>query len=166
MDDLTDNAESKKIADMLRQQQLQQMMQKFALNPSQDQQTPLSLDDNSEPPLQTNFGSPFYIAGGQMRDIPTPKGIPAGFYNPPMSFQQGVNVTPLMVGANIPVGEGNLTGNVLGTNVNAPNYSKTGINQVGLGYSAPVGGGTLSANVNIPTQGNNYNAMLRYNKQF
>jgi hypothetical protein len=35
-----------------------------------------------------------------------------------------------------------------------------------MGYSAPVGGGTLSANVNAPAQGKNYGAMLQYNKSF
>jgi hypothetical protein len=166
MEELEPTADAKKIAEMLRQQQMQKIMQSFQANaPMNTDQLNANLQ-SQEPPMQNSMGSPMYAMGGQMADIPTPQGVPAGFYNPQQTFQQGVKMNPLMIGGSVPMGEGRLHGNVLGTSVQAPGYNRTGINQAGLGYSAPVGGGTLSANVNVPTQGNNYNAMLRYNKAF
>ena len=162
MEDLPQNPDAKRLADMLRQQQLQQMMQRFQAN-APVQQMPI---ENQAPPMQDNMGTNLRMAGGQMPDIPVPQGVPQGFLNPQQQFQRGVNMTPLMIGADVPMGQGRLSGNVMGANVAAPGYNRTGINQVGLGYSAPVGGGTLSADVNVPTQGSNYNAMLRYNKRF
>ena len=164
MDGLPENPDAQRLAEMLRQQQLQQMMQRFQANAPVNQ-TPIGMEDR-EPPMQYNMGSPVQVAGGQMPDIPVPQGVPQGFYNPQQTFQRGMNMTPLAVSGSMPMGEGRLHGNVMGSNVSAPGYNRTGLNQVGLGYSAPVGGGTLSANVNVPTQGNNYNAMLRYNKPY
>jgi hypothetical protein len=106
------------------------------------------------------------VAGGQMLDMPVPRGVPEGFLTPQQTFQSGINATPLMIGANIPMGQGSLQANVMGANVNAPGFSRTGINGVGLGYSHPVGGGKLTGTVNVPTQGSGYNAMLQYSKQF
>jgi len=164
MDDLPQNVDAQRLAELLRQQQLEQIKQKFQLNALTDQ-VPLGMEDRL-PPTQYNISSPVQLAGGQMFDIPVPQGVPQGFLNPQQTFQRGINMTPLGISGNMPVSEGMLQGNVMGTNVAAPGFNRTGINQVGLGYSAPVGGGTLSANVNVPTQGNNYNAMLRYNKSF
>jgi hypothetical protein len=106
------------------------------------------------------------VAGGQMSNIPVPNGVPEGFLNPQQTYQSGINMTPLMVGANIPMGQGTLQANVMGSNVNAPGFSKTGVNQMGLGYSYPVGGGTLTGTVNKPLQGSGVDAMLQYSKQF
>lgn len=168
MEDLVQNPDAQRLAQILRQQQLDQMMQKFKIN------EPVGVDNlnanlanyQSEPPMQGNMGTNFRMGGGQMTDVPTPQGVPQGFLNPQQQFRQGINMTPLMVGADMPMGQGRLTGNVMGANVAAPGYNRTSINQVGLGYSQPVAGGTLSADVNVPTQGSNYNAMLRYNKRF
>ena len=164
MDDLPQNLDAQRLAKLLRQQELEQMMQKFQLNAPIDQ-VPLGMEDR-QPPTQYNMGSPVQLAGGQMFDIPVPQGVPQGFLNPQQTFQRGINMTPLQVSGSMPMGDGRLQGSVMGSNVAMPNFNRTSINQVGLGYSAPVGGGTLSANVNVPTQGNNYNAMLRYNKSF
>jgi hypothetical protein len=164
MDGLPQNPDAQRLAEMLRQQQLEQMMQKFQANAPVDQ-VPLGME-NRQLPTQYNMGSPVQLAGGQMQDIPVPQGVPQGFYNPPQAFQGTMNVNPLAVMGSMPIGDGRLQSNVLGSNVSAPGFNRTSLNQVGLGYSAPVGGGTLSANVNVPVQGNNYNAMLRYNKSF
>ena len=166
MDELEQTSEAKRIANALRQQQMQKIMQSFQAN------TPVNTDQlnanlqGQETPMQNNMGSPMYASGGQMADIPVPRGVPSGFYNPQQSFQQGVKMMPLALGGSVPMGEGRLHGNVAGSSIAAPGYNRTGVNQIGMGYSAPVAGGTLSANVNVPTQGNNYNAMLRYNKSF
>jgi len=164
MDGLPQNADAQRLAEMLRQQQLEQMMQKFQVNAPVDR-VPLGMEDR-EPPMQYNMGSPVQASGGQIQDIPVPQGVPQGFYNPQQTFQRGMNMTPMQVSGSMPMGEGRLHGNVMGSNVAAPGYNRTSLNQVGLGYSAPVGGGTLSANVNVPTQGKNYGAMLRYNKPY
>ena len=164
MDGLPQNPDAQRLAEMLRQQQLEQMMQKFQVNASVDR-VPLGMEDR-QPQMQYDMSSPVQLAGGQMQDIPVPQGVPQGFYNPPQAFQGTMNVNPLAVMGSMPIGDGRLQGNVLGSNVSAPGFNRTSLNQVGLGYSAPVGGGTLSANVNVPVQGNNYNAMLRYNKSF
>lgn len=164
MDGYPENPDAQRLAQMLRDQQLQQMMQRFQVNPPVEQ-VPIGME-NKEPPMQYNMGLPVQVAGGQMPDIPVPKGVPQGFYNPQQTFQAGMNMTPLAVTGSMPMGQGRLHGNVMGSNVAAPGYNRTSVNQVNLGYSAPVGGGTLSANVNVPTQGNNYNAMLRYNKPY
>jgi hypothetical protein len=158
------NPDAQRLAEMLRQQQLEQMMQKFQVNALVDR-VPLGMEDR-QPQMQYGMSSPVQLAGGQMQDIPVPQGVPQGFYNPPQAFQGTMNVNPLAVMGSMPIGDGRLQGNVLGSNVSAPGFNRTSLNQVGLGYSAPVGGGTLSANVNVPVQGNNYNAMLRYNKSF
>lgn len=168
MDGLPQNPDAQRLAEMLRQQQMQQLMQKFQMNaPTGIDELNANLDRSQQPPMQDNMGANLRMAGGQMTDMPVPQGVPQGFLNPQQQqFRSGMNMTPLMVGADVPMGQGRLSGNVMGANVAAPGYNRTGINQVGLGYSAPVGGGTLSADVNVPTQGNNYNAMLRYNKRF
>ena len=164
MDGLSQTSDAQRLAEMLRQQQLEQMMQKFQVNAPADR-LPLGMEDR-QPQIQYNMGSPIQASGGQIQDIPVPQGVPQGFYNPPQAFQGTMNVNPLTVMGSMPMGEGRLQGNVMGANVSAPGFNRTGLNQVGLGYSAPVGGGTLSANVNAPVQGNNYNAMLRYSKSF
>ena len=164
MDGLPENPDAQRLAEMLRQQQMQQMMQRFQANAPVDR-VPIGME-NQQPPMQGSMGSPIQVSGGQMPDIPVPQGVPQGFYNPQQTFQSGMNMTPLAVSGSMPMGEGRLQGSVMGSNVAAPGFNRTGINQVGMGYSAPVGGGTLTANVNAPTQGNNYNAMLRYNKPF
>ena len=164
MDGSLQNPDAQRLAEMLRQQQLEQMMQKFQVNASVDR-VPLGMEDR-QPQMQYDMSSPVQLAGGQMQDIPVPQGVPQGFYNPPQAFQGTMNVNPLAIMGSMPIGDGRLQGNVLGSNVSAPGFNRTSLNQVGLGYSAPVGGGTLSANVNVPVQGNNYNAMLRYNKSF
>lgn len=164
MDGSLQNPDAQRLAEMLRQQQLEQMMQKFQVNAPVDR-VPLGMEDR-QPQMQYDMSSPVQLAGGQMQDIPVPQGVPQGFYNPPQAFQGTMNVNPLAVMGSMPIGDGRLQGNVLGSNVSAPGFNRTSFNQVGLGYSAPVGGGTLSANVNVPVQGNNYNAMLRYNKSF
>lgn len=167
MDGLPQNPDAQRLAEMLRQQQMQQLMQKFQMNaPTGTDELNANLDRSQQPPMQDNMGTNLRIAGGQMTDMPVPQGVPQGFLNPQQQFQRGMNMTPLMIGADVPMGQGKLSGSVAGANVAAPGYNRTGINQVGLGYSAPVGGGTLSADVNVPTQGSNYNAMLRYNKRF
>jgi hypothetical protein len=164
MDGLPENPDAQRLAEMLRQQQLQQMMQRFQANAPVNQ-APIGMEDR-QPPMQNNMGSPVQVAGGQMPDIPVPQGVPQGFLNPQQTFQRGINMTPMQVSGSMPMGEGRLHGNMMGSNVAAPGYNRTSLNQIGMGYSAPVGGGTLSANVNVPTQGNNYNAMLRYNKPY
>jgi len=164
MDGLPENPDAQRLAEMLRQQQMQQMMQRFQANAPVDR-VPIGME-NQQPPMQGSMGSPIQVSGGQMPDIPVPQGVPQGFYNPQQTFQSGMNMTPLAVSGSMPMGEGRLHGSVMGSNVAAPGFNRTSINQVGMGYSAPVGGGTLTANVNAPTQGNNYNAMLRYNKPF
>jgi hypothetical protein len=121
----------------------------------------LSMQSNND-----SIGNYLRVAGGQMQDMPVPRGVPEGFLTPQQTFQSGINMTPLMVGANIPMGQGSLQANVMGTNVNAPGFSKTGVNQLGLGYSYPVGGGTLTGTVNKPMQGSGVDAMLQYSKQF
>jgi len=167
MDDLPQNPDAQRLAEILRQQQMQQLMQKFQMNaPTGVDQLNANLDQAQQPPMQDNMGANLRMAGGQMPDVFVPQGVPQGFLNPQQQFRSGMNMTPLMIGAEVPMGQGRLSGNVMGANVAAPGYNRTGINQVGLGYSAPVGGGTLSADVNVPTQGSNYNAMLRYNKRF
>ena len=167
MDGLPQNPDAQRLAEMLRQQQMQQLMQKFQMNaPIGVDQLNANLNQAQQPPMQDNMGTNLRMAGGQMPDVQVPQGVPQGFLNPQQQFRSGMNMTPLMIGAEVPMGQGRLSGNVMGANVAAPGYNRTGINQVGLGYSAPVGGGTLSADVNVPTQGSNYNAMLRYNKRF
>lgn len=179
-----DNPE--KLAEMLQQQQAMKFLQSMqsqmnAPMSTEIPQEPMQIQDGMPVPnapmdrrgmLQSAInglgsqGSNFRAAGGQMQNIPVPQGVPEGFLNPQQTYQSGVNMTPLMLGANVPMGQGNLQANVMGSNFNAPGFSKTGINQVGLGYSRPMGGGTLTGTVNKPMQGSGVDAMLQYSKQF
>ena len=89
---------------------------------------------------------------------------------PRLNYQQSTPENPNIgagnLGVTIPVGQGAINADIYGTRMNMPDYKRSGINALGLGYEAPLGDGRISASVNKPLNAPGIGGMLNYERRF
>jgi len=87
-------------------------------------------------------------------------------FNYQQSTPENPNIGSGNLGVTIPVGQGAINADVYGTRINMPEYKRSGINALGLGYEAPLGDGRISASVNKPLNAPGIGGMLNYERRF
>jgi len=87
-------------------------------------------------------------------------------FNYQQSTPENPNIGAGNLGVTIPVGQGAINADVYGTRMNMPEYKRSGINALGLGYEAPLGDGRISASVNKPLNAPGIGGMLNYERRF
>lgn len=100
----------------------------------------------------------------QNMDSRRPAVMPRFNYQP--STPENPNIGAGNLGVTIPVGQGAINADVYGSRMNMPDYKRSGINALGLGYEAPLGDGRISASVNKPLNAPGVGGMLNYERRF